>query len=83
MRLDLRHVRIELEPQPLHEPLGERGPVSMGAAHQVCVVVADGARDLAQDGCALDGGELAAQPVHDVRELLAHCRGRRWLPVRV
>ncbi len=51
--LDVVHLgdeRVELQPEPRHEIPRHLHPVHLGVRHHVRVVVADGTRDLAQDG---------------------------------
>ena len=61
VRLDLRRVRIELEPERRHDARGELLPVDVGIRDDVRVVVADRAVDLALERHALDRGDLRAR----------------------
>ena len=71
MRLDLRGVRIGLQPQGLDEFPRERGPVEPGRGRQVGVEIADGAVHLAERRLRVDLPGLARQAVGEVGDLLA------------
>mmetsp|Transcript_40673 Transcript_40673/g.100512 ORF Transcript_40673/g.100512 Transcript_40673/m.100512 type:complete len:506 (+) Transcript_40673:240-1757(+) len=82
VRLDLRHVRVELQPQAHHELLRHQLPVHLGVRRHRRVVVAHGARHLAVQRNLEHLRALPGQAVRHVGELLAQGGGGRGLAVR-
>ena len=82
MRLDLRRVRVPIEPQGFDKCPRDGRPRNLRIGREVGVVVADGPVQLAQEA---HGGHLlalAVEAVDDVRHLLAQRRRRGRLAVR-
>jgi hypothetical protein len=82
VRLDLRRVGVELEPETGDHLRGEPLPVDVGIGGDVRVVVADRAVRLALERHALDRRDLPLEARVDVGHLLAERRRCRRLAMR-
>jgi hypothetical protein len=82
VRLDLRRVGIELEPEARHHPGSKVLPFDIRISDDVRVVIADGTVRLPLEGHALDRCDLALEARVDVGHLLAKRGRRRRLAVR-
>ena len=81
MRFDLNGVGVELQPECLDKALGERLPVECRIGHQMGVVVAHSAVDLAQQFHPRQGCTGALQAIGDIGHLLAQGGRRSGLTV--
>ena len=81
VRLDLRGVGVECQPQPFDELPARRWPVHLRVGDGVGVVVADGAVHLAENGHFANLIELPPESHQEVAELLADGGGRGRLAV--